>query len=82
MSALTERRAAWDAAEAFRAEFFKGRTAEPNQGAINAHERERRILTVAESIRDHGSDGPGVMSFSEPMDVNEQAEAQALAVAE
>jgi hypothetical protein len=82
MSALTERRAAWDAAEAFRSKFFIGNTADPNQGAINAHNREKRVLLVAESIRDYGNDGQGVMKFSEPMDFNEQAEARALAEAE
>lgn len=82
MSALTERRAAWNAAEAFRGKFFIGNTADPNQGAINEHNREKRILAVAESIRDHGSDCQGVMTFPEPMDFNEQAEARALAVAE
>lgn len=81
MSALTDRRATWDAKEAVRAEFFRSNSLEdPNVEAIAGHQRERDILLLAESIAATGD--WCAHTTNRPVDGAMIAEARALAVAE
>lgn len=80
MSALTDRRAAWAAKEAVRAEFFH-LNGELNAMAIAAHIREGLRLDVAEGIA-AGTGWSGEMSKGGPIDLSLISEAEALAAAE
>lgn len=82
MSTLTDRRTAWDAREAIRAEFFQENDLYgPDVAAISSHQREGLLLTVAEGIA-AGTGWSGDMSGGAPIDAALIEEAESLAAAE
>lgn len=81
MSALTDRRAAWDALESARAHFAAVHDdLAVNAPAVAAHRRERDVILLAEAITATGS--WDAMTTTTPPDAGMVAEAVALAAAE
>lgn len=79
MSALTNRRTAWNVAETIRRSFFLGDSAHVDMKGFNSHLREARVLAMAESIVTYGDDRAAALMPTP--DAGEVAEAKALATA-
>lgn len=80
MSELTDRRTAWDAKEAIRAEFFQENDLYgPDVAAISSHQREGDVILLAEGIA--SGDGWNASTTNRPVDAGMVAEAEALAAA-
>lgn len=78
MSTLTDRRTAWDAKEAIRAEFFqKTDLYGPDVAAISSHRREGDVILLAEGIA--SGNGWDAGTTNRPVDAGMIAEAEALA---